>query len=100
MKFRFHPEALEEYEQSARYYRSIDSRLSWRFVEEVEATIRRMRRHPLAYAIVEEDVRRSLVKKFPFGIYYTVEPDFLLVVTVMHLSRQPEYWKSRVDQDL
>lgn len=95
MKVRFNPEALDEYEDSALYYLKINTRLAERFVEEVEATVRRMRRHPLAYAAVEEDIRRCLVKKFPFGIYYTIEADYLLIVAVMHLSRMPGYWKER-----
>jgi toxin ParE1/3/4 len=27
---------------------------------------------------------------------YTVEPDFVLIVAVMHCSREPGYWKRRV----
>jgi plasmid stabilization system protein ParE len=96
MKVRFNPEALDEYEDSALYYLKINARLAGRFVEEVEATVRRMRRHPLAYAAIEEDIRRCLVKKFPFGIYYTIEADYLLVVAVMHLSRMPGYWRGRI----
>ena len=36
---------------------------------------------------------------FPYGILYTIERDFVLIVAVMHLSREPEYWRHRLTQD-
>jgi toxin ParE1/3/4 len=33
--------------------------------------------------------------KFPYGILYTIEPDYILILAVMHCSRKPGYWKSR-----
>jgi hypothetical protein len=41
-------------------------------------------------------VRRCLTHVFPYGVLYTVEPDFILIVAVMHGSREPGYWKRRV----
>jgi plasmid stabilization system protein ParE len=43
MKFRFHPEALEEYEESALYYVTISPLVARRFVDEIEAAVYRMR---------------------------------------------------------
>src|ERR1035437_155694 len=97
MKFRFHPAALDEYEESSLYYVAISPLTAKRFVDEIEASIRRMRQHPKACAIVEDDIRRCLVKRFPFGIYYSLEADYILIVAVMHLSRMPGYWKDRVE---
>jgi len=51
----------------------------------------------MASIMVEEDVRRCLVQRFPFGIYFTFEPDHFLIVAVMHLSREPGYWKERME---
>ena len=53
--------------------------------------------HPEAWQAVEEDVRRHLIKRFPFGIYYTIERDYISIVAVMHMSRRPGYWKSRLE---
>jgi len=97
MKFRFHPDALEEYQESAQYYVSINPLVARRFVDEIEAAIRQMCKHPKAYTIIEDDIRRCLVKKFPFGLYFSLEADYLLIVAVMHLSRMPEYWKERIE---
>jgi hypothetical protein len=37
-----------------------------------------------------------LLSAFPYAILYTIEHDFLLIVAVMHLSREPNYGKRRV----
>jgi hypothetical protein len=37
-----------------------------------------------------------LTHVFPYGILYTIEAEFILIVAVMHGSRKPGYWKGRV----
>ena len=98
MKYLFLPEALLEYEESALYYAAIDKHLAGTFVSQIESAIRRMQRNPSAHAVVAENVRRCLVKRFPFGIYFLIEDDQMLIVAVMHMSRKPNYWKDRVSE--
>jgi hypothetical protein len=62
----------------------------------VENAIARIVEAPTRWRVIDEDVRRCLTRVFPFGILYTIEADFLLIVAVMHLSRVPNYWKSRI----
>ena len=35
------------------------------------------------------------VRRFPFGILYRVDPDEIVILAVMHLARQPDYWRDR-----
>ncbi|MHC4519945.1 MAG: hypothetical protein ACYTAS_15255 [Planctomycetota bacterium] len=35
---------------------------------------------------------------FPYGIIYQTREGVVLVVGVMHLYRNPEYWKSRLSR--
>ena len=51
---------------------------------------------PTRWRILDEDVRRCLTPVFPYGVLYTIEPDFVLIVAVMHCSREPGYWKGRI----
>lgn len=96
MRYDFHPEALEEYQKAALYYAEHDPGLALRFVEAVEETIQRILEAPTRWRILDEDVRRCLTRVFPYGVLYTVEPDFVIIVAVMHCSREPGYWKQRV----
>ena len=50
---------------------------------------------PLRWRPFDEDVRRCLTRVFPYGILYTIESDFVLIVAVAHCSREPGYWKHR-----
>src|SRR5713101_1464516 len=96
MRYEFHPEALAEYEAAALYYAERDPRVGQRFVAAVEDAIDRILESPTRWRVLNEDVRRCLTRVFPYGVLYTIEPDFVLIVALMHCSRQPGYWKRRI----
>ena len=80
MTYRFADEALAEYIAAGRYYNGKAPGLGDAFADEIEAGIRQIRASPLVWRIVEDDVRRFLVARFPYGIYYQslhnfVQPD-------------------------
>ena len=95
MRYEFHAEALEEYRQAVAWYNQRESHLGLQFVNAVEDTIQRVLEAPRRWRIIEEDIRRCLTHVFPYAILYTIEPEFLLIVAVMHCSREPNYWKHR-----
>jgi plasmid stabilization system protein ParE len=95
MRFEFHPEALEEYEEAALWYSERDLGVALRFIDAVEDTIGRILETPARWPVIEEECGRCLTRVFPYGILYTIESDFILVVAVMHCSREPGYWKTR-----
>lgn len=99
MRYIFHPEALQEYEEAALYYKEISRELAVSFINSVEKGIKKILEYPEAWQAVEEDVRRHLIKRFPFGIYYTIQEDYVLIVAVMHMSRKPGYWKKRLGEE-
>ena len=95
MRYEFHPDALVELEQTARYYGAREAGLDGRFVDSVEEAIGRILEAPTRWRIIEEDIRRCLTHVFPHGILYTIEQDHILILAVMHCSREPGYWKRR-----
>ena len=95
MRYEFHPEALAEYEAATLYYAERDPAVGQRFIAAVEDAIDRILDSPTRWRVLDEDVRRCLTRVFPYGVLYTIEPDFVLIVAVMHCSRQPGYWKRR-----
>ena len=94
--YAFHPEALAEYEAAALYYAERDPMLGRLFVAAVEDTIDRVLASPTRWRVLDEDVRRCLTRVFPYGVVYTIEPDFILIAAVMHCSRKPGYWNQRI----
>ena len=97
MTYRFFDEALAEYIAAGRYYNRQVSGLGDAFADEIEAGISRILDAPATWRIVEDDVRRYLVNRFPYGIYYTVENDVIVIWAVKHLHRDPDYWQTRRD---
>lgn len=96
MRWQFHPEALSEYEEAARYYAGRQAGLELRFIASVEAAVRQITDAPGRWRIVEQDIRRCLTKVFPYAILYTIETDWVLIIAVMHCHREPGYWRRRV----
>lgn len=97
MRHEFHPEARAEFHEAIVYYNSRRRGLGIRFVDEIERVIERILEAPDRGERVDEGgpLRRCLANTFPYGILYSIEPDFVLILTVMHLSREPDYWRNR-----
>lgn len=73
MTWKFHPEALDEYQKATLYYAERDRALALRFIETVEDAIRRIREAPDRWRVHDEDVRRCLTRVFPYGVLYTID---------------------------
>jgi toxin ParE1/3/4 len=95
MKYVFHPEALTEYSEAVQYYTEQRVEIAQAFIDIIEDTVYQIRESPTRYAVIDDGVRRCMARKFPYGILYTIEQDYILILAIMHCSREPGYWKSR-----
>ncbi len=95
----FHPDALSEYAEAANYYiREASPRVAEAFTSAVESAVAALASDPARWRIVEEPgIRRYVLSRFPFVIYYRWEPqhDRVTIYAVMHCSREPGYWHHR-----
>lgn len=96
MKHAFHPEAAREFAEAVKFYRQRGRHLGKRFDQEVRVAIAKILAAPHRWRILEEDVRRYLVRVFPYSVLYTVETDYVLIIAIMHGKRQPGYWRNRL----
>jgi hypothetical protein len=96
VRYSFHPEAEADFVQAIDYYEECEVSLGYDFSVEVYSAIEWTMAYPKAWPIIEEDIRRSLVRRFPDGILYAEENEGLFIVAIMHLHRDPDYWKHRV----
>lgn len=60
MKYRFHPEALEEYREATNWYAEREPELGLRFIEAVEAAVQQVVEAPARWRVIDEDVRRCV----------------------------------------
>jgi toxin ParE1/3/4 len=95
MRYMFHPEALAEYSEAVRYFAEQRVEVAQAFINTIEDTVYRIRESPDRYASIDDDVRRCMARKFPYGVLYTIEQDYILILAVMHCSQEPGYWKNR-----
>jgi len=95
MTLEIHPEAVDEFEQAARYYAKRQPGLEQRFIACVDSALRRVAGESERWPLFEEDIRRRLVHIFPFAVLYSIESECVLVVAIMHCSREPGYWRNR-----
>jgi len=80
---------------AAAYYERQQENLGRRFLASVQEAVNRILLNPLLYPALEPGVRRCLVKTFPFGILFRDRQRRIVIIAVMHLHRDPEYWKKR-----
>ena len=95
MTHRFNAEALAELISAGRYYNQQVPGLGDDFIDEVESGIRTILLDPTVWRILEDDVRRFLIRRFPYGIYYTLESEVVVIWAIKHLHRDPDYWQDR-----
>lgn len=98
MKTKFHPEAAQELEEAAIYYEERQLGLGKQLSQEIEATAKLITTFPQAWTMVDDPIRRALVRRFPFGLLYAVNDDEIYILAVMHLNREPDYWKKRKNE--
>lgn len=96
MKYGFHPEAEAEFLNAIDYYENRATGLGYDFATEVRSAIETIISFPNAWPLLEDDIRRCQIRRFPYGIIYSRNGDLIFVLAVMHLHRDPDYWKERV----
>lgn len=82
--------------EAARFYEERSPGLGRDFLEEIERTIDSLVAHPESGPRISRNLRRRIVRRFPFGVIYAVETDRIIIVAIMHLRRRPGYWKGRI----
>jgi toxin ParE1/3/4 len=88
MRVEFHPEALAEFRAATKYYEQQQTGLGERFANVVEMAVAHIAAAPESFRIIEDDIRRCLAKVFPYAVLYSIEPDNILIVAVMHCRRE------------
>jgi toxin ParE1/3/4 len=96
MKYEFHPEAEQELYEAASRYESEVSELGFRFADEVERVILLLLDHPELGSRLDDELHHFVLRRFPFSVVYAVESDVVYIVAVAHGSREPGYWRPRV----
>ncbi len=96
MRLEFHPEAEWELIEAASYYDQQVPGLGERFEAEIRHAMELLLEQPEAGHPVDRSLRKFILTRFPFNVYYSFSADALRIEAVAHQRRRPGYWKSRV----
>ena len=91
----FRPEASVDFAEAFSWYQGQRAGLEDEFGAELNRTLTFLREVPEAGPFVLGDIRRVLVHRFPFAIYYRLEQDLIEVRAILHTHRDPRTWQRR-----
>jgi plasmid stabilization system protein ParE len=89
------PIAEEEIAEAFRWYEDKSEGLGSEFMRALDASLASIQRNPLAYAVVHKQIRRAVLRRFPYGVFYLFENDIVIVIACFHASRSPKQWRKR-----
>lgn len=95
MEVIYHPAASRELRASILFYENRVPGLGEQLLNEVEASVGLIGEHPERFTVVSGAVRRMLLPRFPFGIYFRNQGKVLRVLAVYHHSRNPKVLRER-----
>jgi plasmid stabilization system protein ParE len=77
------------------WYEGRRAGLGEEFLSSVDACLESIRRRPEMYPIVHESYRRSLIRRFPYAVFYEWAESTVTIYAVFHTSRDPDKWRQR-----
>ncbi|WP_188365189.1 type II toxin-antitoxin system RelE/ParE family toxin [Marinicella pacifica] len=91
------PQAEKDFVEAYDWYENQNLGLGKEFARCVDKKIASILAAPCHYQVIYKDiVRRALVNRFPFSIYFVNQNDCISIFAILHQHRNPEFWKSRI----
>ena len=88
-------EAEADIAEAYQYYEECRPGLGKDFTHCIDESISRIEKNPRQYKIIGKGIRRALVKRFTYGLFYTLDDNKIVVLAVAHARRNPKHWQSR-----
>jgi plasmid stabilization system protein ParE len=94
-RFVFRDEAYAEVLEARHWYAEQSPGLELEFARAVDAALHAIARFPDGYPVVDGDIRRALLRRFPYQLLYYREGDDMVVLACYHHRRDPRDWRLR-----
>lgn len=72
--------AERDLEQAAAWYDKQRSALGAEFLDSARERMAGVAENPEAYPVIVRDIRRALLRRFPYGLFYIIEPKRIVVL--------------------
>jgi plasmid stabilization system protein ParE len=93
---KFKPEVFNDIKVAYDWYESQRTGLGEDFLLTLEASYSEITRAPEMYQPIYQTIRRKLLRRFPYGLFFVLKNDMVIVIAVMHTRRKPSDWSKRV----
>jgi toxin ParE1/3/4 len=94
-RLKFSSRAVREVGEAYAWYESQSEGLGSEFELAFELQLKRLEQVPLLYSEVLHGVRRTLLPRFPYGVFFTVKNDLVHILAVIHTARNPTRWPAK-----
>ena len=91
-RLKFSGRAVRELGEAYAWYEAQSQGLGSEYQAALELQLRRLEQAPLLYTEILPGIRRTLLPRFPYGVFYTVRNDLVHVLAVTHNARNPKRW--------
>jgi plasmid stabilization system protein ParE len=88
-------DAAADLDAASEWYEERRVGLGGEFLRATRATLAGVARAPEQFPVARSPVRRALVRRFPYAIYFVPESEQTVVIGVLHVRRDPHVWQSR-----
>ena len=82
-------------EEALAWYRQRQPGLDEVFAAALDDGLARIAEHPEGLPIVHRAVRRALIARFPYGVFYLLEESRVIVIACLHAARDPSSWRRK-----
>jgi len=94
-RLKLRAQARDEFLEAVDWYLNRSVGTAERFIDGVEAALSSVQENPLKYQVFHRRVRRAFVRDFPYGVFFRVSDETILVIAIAHLARNSKTWMAR-----
>lgn len=90
------PAAAADIERAYQWYEAQRRGLGEEFPAALQVTRNRVPEYPEAFPVLHRDTRRALIpRRFPYGRFYQIYGETVVVVACMHAKQDSPRWQRR-----
>ncbi len=82
----------EDVERAARWYEAEREGLGARYVAAIDAALAGVQALATRYPEVHGRIRRALVKRFPYAVFFVIDGEQIVVLAILHQAADPASW--------
>jgi len=77
------------------WYALHEESLFIKFDKEFSACLKQIEENPLQFPVIHNNIRKAVLKRFPFSVFFNIKDERVFVLSVIHHKRNPKVWKQR-----